>query len=97
MPLKYVKILITEHCVVSVQVRVISGPYFPVFGLNTEIYSVDLRIQFEYKNIRTRNNSLFGHFSCSGGDSEWSSWKIEILTICNNANRKSKQRQQRRI
>ena len=27
--------------------RVISGPCFPVFGLNTEIYGVDLRIQSE--------------------------------------------------
>ena len=38
-----------------------SGPYFPVFGL----YSVNLRIQFEYKKIRTRKNSVFGHFSRS--------------------------------
>ena len=29
---------------------VISGLYFPVFGLNTEIY---LRIQSEYRKIRT--------------------------------------------
>ena len=36
---------------------VISGPYFPVFRLNTEIYSVNLRIQSEYRKIRTRNNS----------------------------------------
>ena len=45
--------------------RVISGPYFPVFGLNTEISSVNLRIYFKYKKIRTRNNSVFGHFSRS--------------------------------
>ena len=31
---------------------VISGPHFPVFGLNTERYSVSLRIQSEYRNIR---------------------------------------------
>ena len=42
-----------------------SGPYFPAFGLNTERYSVSLCIQSEYKKIRTRNNSVFGHFSCS--------------------------------
>ena len=42
---------------------VISGPYFPVFGLNTEIYSVNLRIQSEYRKMQTRNNSIFGHFS----------------------------------
>ena len=45
--------------------RVISGPCFPVFGLNTEIYSVNLRIQSEYRKIQTRNNSVFGHFSRS--------------------------------
>ena len=41
----------------------ISGLYFPVFRLNMEIYSVNLRIQSEYRKIRTRNNSVFGHFS----------------------------------
>ena len=28
------------HCVKSVQIRSFSGPYFPVFGVNTERYSV---------------------------------------------------------
>ena len=41
---------------------VISGLYFPVFGLNTEIHRVNLRIQSEYREIRTRNNYVFGHF-----------------------------------
>ena len=41
----------------------ISGPYFPAFGLNMEIYSVNLRIPSEYRKIRTRNNSVFGYFS----------------------------------
>ena len=45
---------------------VFSGLYFPVFGLNTEIYRVNLRIQFEYGKIRTRKNSVFEHFSHSG-------------------------------
>ena len=44
---------------------VISGPYFPVFGLNTERYSVYLRIRSEYRKIPTRNNSIFGHISHS--------------------------------
>ena len=44
---------------------VISGLYFPVFGLNTEIYGVKLRIQSRYRKIRTRNNSVFGHISRS--------------------------------
>ena len=29
-------------------------------------YSISLRIQSEYRKIRTRNNSVFGHFSRSG-------------------------------
>ena len=49
-----------------------SGPYFPVFGMNTEIYGmnteiygVNLRIQSEYSKIQTRKNSVFGYFSRS--------------------------------
>ena len=42
----------------------ISGPYFPVFGLNTEIYGINIHIH-PYSKIRTRNNSVFGHFSRS--------------------------------
>ena len=38
---------------------------FPVVTLNTEIYKVNLRSQSEYRKIRTRNNSVFRHFSCS--------------------------------
>ena len=40
---------------------VFSGLYFPVCELNTEIYSVNLRIQSENRKIRTRKNSVFGH------------------------------------
>ena len=43
--------------------RVFSGPYFPVFRLNTEIYSVNLRIQSECRKIRIRKDSVFGHIS----------------------------------
>ena len=56
--------LIHTHCVKGIQ----NGPYFPVFGLNTEIYS---RIQPEYRKIRTRKNSVFGHFSCSDTNVQW--------------------------
>ena len=42
---------------------VFSGPYFPVFGLNAA--GLNLRIQFKYRKIRTRENSVFGHFSRS--------------------------------
>ena len=39
---------------------------FPAFGLNTEIYGVNLRIQSECGEIWTRKNSVFGHFLRSG-------------------------------
>ena len=41
---------------------VFSGPYFLVFGLNMEIYFINLRIQSECRKIRTRKNAVFGHF-----------------------------------
>ena len=41
---------------------VISGPYFPAFGLNTKRYFVSLRIKSKCKKMQTRNNSIFGHF-----------------------------------
>ena len=43
-----------------------SGPFFLAYGLNTERYgAISLRIQSEYGKIRTRKNSVFGHFSHS--------------------------------
>ena len=45
---------------------VFSGCYFPVFELDTEIYGVNLRIQSKDRKIRTRKNSVFGHFPRSG-------------------------------
>ena len=44
---------------------VFSGLYFPAFELNTEKYVVSFRIQYECEKIRTRKNSVFGHFSRS--------------------------------
>ena len=44
---------------------VISGPYFPAFGLNMERYEVSLGMQSKCGEIRTRNHSKFGHFSRS--------------------------------
>ena len=63
------KILITHYVKVS-QYGVISGSYFPAFGLNTESYfpafelnmesyGVSLCIQSECRKIRTRKNSVF--------------------------------------
>ena len=55
-----------------------SGPYFPVFGLNTEIYSLNLRILSEYEKIRTIKNSVFGHFSRSVSET----YLKHIFNIC---------------
>ena len=46
---------------------VFSGPYFLLFGLNTEIYFVYLFIQSKCGKTRTRKKSVFDHFSRS----EW--------------------------
>ena len=45
--------------------RSFSGPYFPVVGLNTEIYGINFRIQSEYRKIETRKNSISRNFSRS--------------------------------
>ena len=41
---------------------VFSGPDSPVFGLNMEIYVLNLRTQSKYGKIRTRKSSAFGQF-----------------------------------
>ena len=51
---KITHLAIYHHCVKSVHIRSFSDPYFSAFGLKTEIYSVNLRIQSECKKIRTR-------------------------------------------
>ena len=53
-----------------------SGLYFPLFGLNTEIYSVNLGIQSEYGKIRPRKTSVFGQFS----HSVWLLWELETYS-----------------
>ena len=42
------------HCVKSVRIW---SPHFPAFGLNTETYFVNLRIQSECGKMRTRKTS----------------------------------------
>ena len=43
-----------KDCMKRARIRSYSGPYFPVFGLNTERYSVSLYIQSECWKIPTR-------------------------------------------
>ena len=50
-----------------------SGPYFPAFGLNTEIYGVNLRIHSECGKIQTRktpNTDTFYAVTFLGQESE---------------------------
>ena len=42
------------RCKKSVLIQSFSGPYFPAFGLDTDRYSLSLRIQVEYGKIPTR-------------------------------------------
>ena len=51
-----------NHCVKSVRIRSISGPYFPSFALKTMGYGVSFSIQSECGKIST---SKYGHFSSS--------------------------------
>ena len=58
----------SEHCVKSVRIRSFSGPYFSTFGLNTERYSVSLRIQSECGKVRakkTPNTDTFYAVECT--------------------------------
>ena len=43
-----------QHCVKNVRIWSYSSPYFHVFGLNSEIYEVSLRIQTKCVKIRSR-------------------------------------------
>ena len=49
----------------KVQFGVYTGPYFPILGLNAEIYKVNLCIQPEFWMIleKTRENPEFEYFS----------------------------------
>ena len=43
-----------NHCVKNVRIRSFSWTHFPTFGLNTDIYEVNLRVYSECRKIRTR-------------------------------------------
>ena len=58
---------------------VFSRLYFPTFGLNTERYEVSIRIQSQCGKIRSRKNSVFGHFSCSVWGNEYILWERNLF------------------
>ena len=48
------------HCIKGVCIRSFSGVYFPAFGINTEIYLLNLCIHSECGKIQTRKSSNTG-------------------------------------
>ena len=52
----------SSHCVKSARIRKFPGPYFPAFGLNSERYSVTVRIQSKYGKIWTRKIAAMDTF-----------------------------------
>ena len=42
--------------------EIFSGPYFPAFGLETEIYPVNFRIQSKYEKIKTTKSPYSDSF-----------------------------------
>ena len=59
---------------------VISGPYFPVFGLNTEIYGVNLCIVTPYLHTF---HAVFLYFNCWPLKLKWTilSWPFYVVLI----------------
>ena len=58
------KNLFTSECIIAGKfpnTEFFSGLYLLVFGVNTEIYSVNLCLQSKYVKIRIRKNSVIGH------------------------------------
>ena len=48
------KIICLKHCAKSVRIRSFSGPYFPVFGLNTERHGVSECGKYRAEKLRIR-------------------------------------------
>ena len=52
-----------SHCLKCVKIWSFSGPCFLKFGLNAEIYKLNLRIQSKYGKIQTRKFPYLETFS----------------------------------
>ena len=58
----------TSHCIKSPRIQSFSDRYFPVFGVNAEIYRVNICFQSQCEKIRTRktlNTNTFRVMSCT--------------------------------
>ena len=63
--LKYFPFAKLIHCVKSVQIRSYFWSVFSCIWTEYGDLQSNLRIQSKYRKIRTRNNSVLGHFSRS--------------------------------
>ena len=79
-------IKIRGRCVKSVCIRSFCGPYFPAFGLNTEIYGVSFRIQSKCRKIRTRKTPNTDTFNAVV---VLNNFKSYYETLLKNSNEKS--------
>ena len=69
---KLSKFLSNCHNIKSICIWSLSSPYFPAFGMNTEMYRVNLRKQSECGKIRTRKTpkwKLFAKYEHSRNNS----------------------------
>ena len=67
------------HCVKNVHIPSYSGPHFPAFRLNTERYSVYLRIQSECGKTRTGITQNMDTFHAAF-NSKSKSWSVNDTT-----------------
>ena len=74
-----------SHSVKSVRIRCYSGHYFHTFGLNTERYSVSLRIQCECRRLRTRITPNTDNFYAVSNDRVLCLFVVSILLFAANA------------
>ena len=59
-------LFLAVHCVKSVQILSFFWSVFSCIRTEYGDLPLNLRIQYKYRKIRTRKNSIFGHFSRSG-------------------------------
>ena len=74
-----------SHSVKSVRIRCYSGHYFHTFGLNTERYSVSLRIHCECRRLRTRITPNTDNFYAVSNDRVLCLFVASILLFAANA------------
>ena len=65
-----------SYCVKSVRIWSYSGPHFPAFWLNTNLYSVRMR-----ENV-DQNNSDYGQQTCTARFTRSKEYKYKSLFLC---------------